>query len=100
MIQQELPLTVLTPQQEQLRSKYIVHHKRRRNLHRIELKIDNQIFPLAYDCGGEFVSEKWYADQLAIALSKLLEAEQHNPLCDCLDINPDGIHKPCNCKKT
>jgi hypothetical protein len=24
-------------------------------------------------------------------------ADQHNPLCDCLDINPDGIRKPCNC---
>jgi hypothetical protein len=21
----------------------------------------------------------------------------HNPLCDCLDVNPDGIRKPCNC---
>lgn len=26
-----------------------------------------------------------------------MSAEQHNPLCDCLDINPDGIRKPCNC---
>ena len=26
-----------------------------------------------------------------------MSAEQHNSLCDCLDINPDGIRKPCNC---
>ena len=26
-----------------------------------------------------------------------MSAEKHNPLCDCLDINPDGIRKPCNC---
>jgi hypothetical protein len=24
-------------------------------------------------------------------------SQQHNPLCDSLDINPDGIRKPCNC---
>ena len=24
-------------------------------------------------------------------------SQQHDPLCDCLDIAPDGIRKPCNC---
>ena len=24
-------------------------------------------------------------------------SQQHNPLCACLDINPDGIRKPCDC---
>ncbi len=26
-----------------------------------------------------------------------MSKEQHNPLCDSLDSNPDGIRKPCNC---
>lgn len=57
---------------------------------------NNPLCPLHH--GGPEPYCQTHADMLMRRLLALGDANPHSPDCDTLDLNPEGIVKPCNCR--